>query len=96
MILPSNSSMNTFPDNKVNHFAIALSNRIELDGDWEVALLKILFQRSWHNIQEDECMRSIITPGGEIDMLLPEGFYSDGYQLMDRCNRMIERNLKDA
>ena len=41
-------------------------------------------------------MRSIITPGTEIDMFLPEGFYSDGYQLVDRCNRMIERNLKDA
>ena len=41
-------------------------------------------------------MLSIITPGNEIDMFLPEGFYSDGYQLVDRCNRMIERNLKDA
>ena len=25
-----------------------------------------------------------------------EGFYSDRYQLVDRCNRIIERNLKDA
>ena len=41
-------------------------------------------------------MPSIITPGTEIKMYLPEGFYSDGYQLSDRCNRMIERNLKDA
>ena len=41
-------------------------------------------------------MLSIITPGNEIDMFLSEGFYSDRYQLVDRCNRMIERNLKDA
>ena len=41
-------------------------------------------------------MLGIITPGTEINMFLPEGFYSDGYQLIDRCNRMIERNLKDA
>ena len=41
-------------------------------------------------------MLSIITPGNEIDLFLPEGFYSDGFQLVDRCNRMIERNLKDA
>ena len=40
-------------------------------------------------------MLSIITPGNEIDMFLPEDFYSDGYQLVDLCNRMIERNLKD-
>ena len=62
----------------------------------EVALSEILFQRTWYNIQEDECMLSIITPGNEIDLFLPEGFYFDVYQLVDRCNRMIERNLKDA
>ena len=28
-------------------------------------------------------------------MFLLKGFYSDGYQLADRCNRMIDRNLKD-
>ena len=67
-----------------------------MDGDWDVALSEILFQRTWYNIQEDECILSIITPGNEIYMFLPEDFYSDGYQLVDRCNRMIERNLKDA
>ena len=41
-------------------------------------------------------MLSIVTPGNEIDMFIPEGFYSDVYQLIDRCNRMIERNQKDA
>ena len=88
--------MKRYPDNTLNHYVTSSSNRIELDGDWEVALSEILFQRIWHNIQEDECMLSIITPGNEIDMFLPEGFYSDVYQLVDRCNRMIERNLKDA
>ena len=41
-------------------------------------------------------MLSIITPGNEIDMFLSEGFYADVYQLVDRCNRMIEGNLQDA
>ena len=86
--------MKTYPDNTLNYYVTALSNRIELDGDWEVALSEILFQRTWYNIQEDECMLSIIMPDNEIDMFLPEGFFSDGYQ--DRCNRMIERDLKDA
>ena len=95
-ILPSNSSMKTYPDNTLNHYVTVLSKRIELDGDWEGELSEILFQRTWYNIQVDECMLSIITPGNEIDLFLPEGFYSDGYQLVDRCNRMIERNLKDC
>ena len=88
--------MKTYPDNTLNHYVTALSNRIKLDGYWQVALSEILFQGTWYNIQEDECMLSIITPGNEIDMFLPECFYSDVYQLVDRSNRMIERNLKDA
>ena len=88
--------MMTYVDNTLNHYVIAISNRIELDSDWDVGLSEILFQRTWYNIQVDECMLSIITPGNEIDMYLPEGFYSDGYQLVDRYNRMIERNLKDV
>ena len=81
--------MKTYPDNTSNHYVTALSNRIELDGDWEVGLSEILFQRTCYNIHEDEFMLRIITPGNEIDMFLPEGFYSDGYQLVDRCNGMI-------
>ena len=61
-----------------------------------MALLEILFHHTWYNIEEEECMLSIITPGTEIDMFLSERFYYDGYQLIDRCKRMIERNLKDA
>ena len=45
-ILPSNSSMKTYPDNILNHYVTALSNRIELDGDWEVVLSEMLFQRT--------------------------------------------------
>ena len=59
----------TYPDNTLNHYVTALSNGIELDGDWEVALSEILFQRTWYNIQEDKCMLSIITPGNERALL---------------------------
>ena len=69
----------------------------EIRGRFYVPELQlIIFQRTWYNIQEDECMLSIIIPGNEIDLFLPEDFYFDGYQLVDRCNRMIERNLRDA
>ena len=88
--------MKTYSDNTLNHFVTALSDRIELDGDWKVALSEILFQRTWYNIHEDECILRIITSGNEIGMFLPEGFYSDVNQLVDRCNRMIERNIQDA
>ena len=46
----NNISMNTFPDNKVNHYVTALSNRIEVDGDWEVEMSEIIFPHSWCNV----------------------------------------------
>ena len=61
-----------------------------------MTLSEILFHHTWYNIEEEECMLSIITLGTQIDMFLPERFYYDEYQLIDRCKRMIERNLKDA
>ena len=62
LILPSNSSMKTFPDNKVNHYVNALSKRIELDGDLEVALFEIMFAHSWFNVQPEECLLYLKTP----------------------------------
>ena len=50
MILPSNSSMKTYPENTLNHNVTALSNRTELDGDWEVALSEISFHRATRSI----------------------------------------------
>ena len=68
--------MKTYLDNTLNHYVTALSNRIELDGDWEVALSEILFQRTCYNIQKDECKLSIIKPRNKLDIFLPEGFIS--------------------
>ncbi|GFV92201.1 uncharacterized protein TNCV_1896371 [Trichonephila clavipes] len=39
ILLPSNSSMQYFPDNSPNHFRTKLSRPITLDGEWEVTLL---------------------------------------------------------
>ena len=60
MILPSNSSMNTFLHNKATHYVTTLSKRIELNGDWEVALSEILFQRTWYHILEDDAQHTYV------------------------------------
>ena len=46
LILPSNTSMKTYPDNKVNHYVTALSKQSELDGDWKATLSEIIFPHS--------------------------------------------------
>lgn len=52
IILPSNSSMTMYPDNKTSNFKVKLPNPIELDiSEWEVGLSEIQFPHLWYNIR---------------------------------------------
>ena len=42
MTLPSNSSMQYYPDNTAARYTTKLTSPIELEGDWEVGLVEIL------------------------------------------------------
>ncbi|XP_070169349.1 uncharacterized protein [Polyergus mexicanus] len=54
MILPSNSSMRFFPENKTTCFTTELPQRIDLQGRWEVALTEIQFPTSFLYIRPGE------------------------------------------
>ena len=44
LTLPSNALMNTFPENKANHFKVELLKELDLsDGEYEVGLMEINF-----------------------------------------------------
>jgi hypothetical protein len=47
--LPSDNSVNYYPDNTVAHFTSRLPHRIRLDGDYEVGLSEIIYPYSWFN-----------------------------------------------
>ena len=50
LTLPSNSSMDYFPDNTMTRYTTKLPKRIQLEGDWEVGLAEIQYTRLWFNI----------------------------------------------
>lgn len=55
VVLPSSSSIDVFPDNKISNFKVNLPNPLEIDVDkWEVALQEIHFNNSWYNIRENK------------------------------------------
>jgi len=53
--LPSNSSMDYYPENTVAKYTTWLNNPIELDGEWEVGLTEISFPYEIENILDGEC-----------------------------------------
>ena len=53
--LPSNSSVQYFPQNSLTQFKTKLAKQIIHDeSKWEVALAEISFPKSWVNVQSDE------------------------------------------
>lgn len=46
--LPSN--IDQFPNNTTANFRVRLPQKIALDGDWEVALVEIMYPHSWNNV----------------------------------------------
>ena len=55
VILPSTSSSQLFPDNKLSSFTTNLHTPLRLNGDWEVALVEINYPRTWYNVSGDTC-----------------------------------------
>ena len=60
--LPSNSSMENFPDNKTSNFVIKLSRTLQLDGEWEVGLAETVYPHTSYNIREGTNSVEIYAP----------------------------------
>ncbi len=52
--IPSNSSMQLFPDNKIGEFIAHFPTALELNNKYEVGLCSIHYTQSWNNIREGE------------------------------------------
>ena len=61
-MLPSNSSMEYFPDNKTSNFVTKLSRTLQLDEEWEVSPAEIDYPHTWYNICKGKNSVEIYAP----------------------------------
>jgi hypothetical protein len=93
--LPSNSSMDFFPDNTLSTYVTKLPQPFDLKGEWEVGLSEIQFPITWYNVKEKEArMYYLSTPKGEqivemTDISPPHGHYSSANILIDQINEAM-------
>ena len=79
--LPSNSSIDTHPDNAVNSYVTHLPSEVRLTGKWEVGLREIHYPRTWPLVVGDEAYISMTTVSGAGGVLatskalMPAGHY---------------------
>jgi hypothetical protein len=71
-----------------------LSNRIELDGDWEVGLAEIIYPCSWYNMKQEIMTQSILVENIDsfqsVDYNLHAGHYQSPIQLAKKCNDKLQ------
>lgn len=92
LTLPSDSSSKYYPDNTTACFKTKLSERIELDGDYEVGLAQLIYPHSWFNFVNDD--RSIWVSAKNRDHVFTKhifssGLFHDGNALVKHLNDKI-------
>ena len=80
--LPSNSSPDYYPENKISDYIVHLPKELQLPGSWEVGLAEIQFNHSWYDV--DTTKYWVIYERGEVHIKtkLPSGYYQEPKQLI--------------
>ena len=83
--LVSNASIDIYPDNTLSAFTNFLPEQINLEGDWEVAVMEIGYPALFHNITEGKFRYKSENENTVQEFQLPKGHY----QSLDLVRRDI-------
>lgn len=89
--LPSNSSMDRFPDNTLTEYRVQLPQCIRLADEWEVAVTEIQYPHSWKNVHGDKWNRFYIEDGQAVKYFdLPPGHYTTVSSVIKNLNGALK------
>lgn len=94
--LPSNACHDIFPDNNSTNFTITLSQPIELQGSYEVALAEIMYCNTWNNIETSENGFEIIDHSNLKDPPLYLKIATGSYESIELIVREMNAVLKSS
>ena len=78
--LPSNSSVQYFPDNKTSNSVTKLPRTLQLDRECEVGLAEINYPHTWYNIREGKNSVEIYIPGQWLQEITMQPGYCEKVQ----------------
>ena len=92
--LPSNSSLDKFPNNTLTEYRVGLPQTISLTGEWEVALTEIHYPHSWNNVQGNFqnrfYLRNKELSGVWEAQIIPPGHYSSIADVIAKMNELVD------
>ena len=93
--LPSNASMDLFPQNTCQDFTTQLSSELNLNGNFEVALKRLQYPFNWSGLQGDDCKVKLSSRTTKEEVKIPEGEYETVTAIVDALKKAIALT-KDA
>jgi hypothetical protein len=84
--LPSDSSAKYYPNNTVARFVTKLPETIRLQGQYEMALVEIIYPHNWYNVSDENKDNYWIAAANKDVMqkaYLSPGYYEDGNALIE-------------
>lgn len=100
LTLPSNASLNHFPENTLAHYHNKLPEALDLTKpDWEVGLVEMTCPNDWPNISREEVHEAYVNvrfiKGAKEKVTLPAGYYPTPRVLVDQLNSMIQAQVEN-
>lgn len=97
VVLPSNASLNTFPNNKIHTFKTKIASELPCDkGEWTVGLTEISFPTSWPNLIGGSISLKFRQDSSPLQFMLPDGVYRSVDELLKVINGILKNaDVKD-
>jgi len=91
LTLPSNASMDIYPNNTIAQYVTKLPRRIELNGDWSVSLKEISTPLAFCNIRANYYKLTVKSNEMEEpeEFVMQEGNYLTEESIIDELNRLV-------
>ena len=90
--LPSNSSLDSYPNNTASRFTTKLPDRIELGSEYEVGLSEIIYPHTWFNFDNSDGRYALhyrSTDRTYTSITFKSAYYPDGMTFANDLNRQL-------
>ena len=98
LTLPSNASMDVFPDNKIGSYHVKFPQTFNLNGEWEVGLYSISYPNTWYTLQFQQNHIYYSLDGGKTfwsSAIVDNGYYTSIPELIKAISAAMKKELKN-
>ena len=96
LTLPSNASIDVFPNNKIGSYHVKFPQTFDLNGEWEVGLYSISYSNTWYTLQNHQNHIYYSMDGGQSfwsSAIVDYGYYASMTELIKSINTAMHKEL---